>query len=279
MIQSLKIAAIVLSLLLTGCAATVSKSSGNVNKIQVPAASAKKIVMTVKGNQTVSGTSDWKALRDEWRTSMSAAALSAGLGFSYHEADAAPASEAGTLVSIKMNDYRYVSAGSRVAFGIMTGNAFLDADVEFSDLQSRRVVGTRKYSTSSSAWEGAFSAMTNKQVQAVCKEIVDEVTNKSTATNTNMAPAALRSPSAVTTMPTALIYSDEQNTNVPIQMVEHRGGVSSVTVEKIAKNYGCTGNKGAGLITPQGPVEVYRMACDNGKAFLAKCELRQCSAM
>ena len=80
-------------------------------------------------------------------------------------------------------------------------------------------------------------------------------------------------------MPTALIYSDEQNTNAQIQMVEHRGGVSSVTVEKIAKNYGCTGDKGAGLITPQGPVEVYRMACDNGKAFLAKCELRQCSAM
>ena len=56
-------------------------------------------------------------------------------------------------------------------------------------------------------------------------------------------------------------------------------GVSSVTVERMALRATCTGGAGAGLLTPPGPVEVYRMACDDGKAFMARCELRQCKPM
>ena len=56
-------------------------------------------------------------------------------------------------------------------------------------------------------------------------------------------------------------------------------GVSSATVEKMAKQQGCTGGQGAGLITQPGPVEVYRMRCDSGKIFMARCELRQCRQM
>jgi hypothetical protein len=55
--------------------------------------------------------------------------------------------------------------------------------------------------------------------------------------------------------------------------------VSSVTVEKIARRGQCTGGQGAGLVTDPGPVEVYRMQCDNGKVFMARCELRQCRQM
>ena len=95
-------------------------------------------------------------------------------------------------------------------------------------------------------------------------------------------PVTAVAPVEVTVMPaTPLVISNNgaQNTNTKIQMIEFRQGVSSVTVEKLAKKYGCVGGKGAGLITPQGPVEVYRMACDNGRTFMAKCEMRQCSAM
>ncbi len=66
---------------------------------------------------------------------------------------------------------------------------------------------------------------------------------------------------------------------VPIERVPFRAGISSVTVENMAKQHGCTGGQGAGLMTEQGPVEVYRMLCDNGKVFRARCELRQCKAM
>jgi hypothetical protein len=66
---------------------------------------------------------------------------------------------------------------------------------------------------------------------------------------------------------------------VPIERVEFKPGVSSVTVEKMGRQAGCQGGMGAGLMTPPGPVEVYRMRCDGGKVFMARCELRQCRTM
>jgi hypothetical protein len=66
---------------------------------------------------------------------------------------------------------------------------------------------------------------------------------------------------------------------VEVQKVEFRPGISSATVERLAKAQSCKGGLGAGLMTEPGPVEVYRMACDNGKVFLARCELRQCTPM
>lgn len=66
---------------------------------------------------------------------------------------------------------------------------------------------------------------------------------------------------------------------VEIEKVAFRAGISSATVEHLAKRRACTGGLGAGLVTEPGPVEVYRMACDNGKVFMARCELRQCKPM
>jgi hypothetical protein len=64
-----------------------------------------------------------------------------------------------------------------------------------------------------------------------------------------------------------------------VETIPFRTGVSSATVEKMAKEQGCTGGLGAGLITEPGPVEVYRMRCENGRVFMARCELRQCKQM
>lgn len=72
---------------------------------------------------------------------------------------------------------------------------------------------------------------------------------------------------------------DDGNGEVVIQTVDFRPGTSSATVERLAKRFGCTGSTGAGLITEKGPVEVYRMKCDNGTTFMAQCELRQCRPM
>ncbi|HEY8606272.1 MAG TPA: hypothetical protein VIM12_04055 [Noviherbaspirillum sp.] len=66
---------------------------------------------------------------------------------------------------------------------------------------------------------------------------------------------------------------------VTIEKVAFRAGASSATVEKLAKGAGCSGGQGAGLVTEKGPVEVYRMHCDDGRVFLARCELRQCRPM
>jgi PBP1b-binding outer membrane lipoprotein LpoB len=65
----------------------------------------------------------------------------------------------------------------------------------------------------------------------------------------------------------------------PIETIPFHTGVSSATVEKMARDQACSGGQGAGLITQTGPVEVYRMQCDNGKVYMARCEMRQCRQM
>jgi hypothetical protein len=86
-------------------------------------------------------------------------------------------------------------------------------------------------------------------------------------------PAPGAAPSAA--KPAGLVDAD----GTPIQKLPFRLGVSSNTVEKMAKQQACTGGQGAALITETGPVEVYRMQCDNGKVFMARCEMRQCRQM
>jgi hypothetical protein len=84
-------------------------------------------------------------------------------------------------------------------------------------------------------------------------------------------------PPAPVTAPAAPQLVDENG--VAIERIPFKAGVSSATVERMAKLQGCTGGAGAGLVTEPGPVEVYRMLCENGKVFKARCELRQCKPM
>lgn len=88
------------------------------------------------------------------------------------------------------------------------------------------------------------------------------------------APAVVAAPAPVVmTAPAQAVVMAEA------ERLPFRPGVSSVTVENMAKVRGCTGGQGAGLTSPQGPVEMYRMMCSNGQVFAAKCEFRQCTAM
>ena len=91
-----------------------------------------------------------------------------------------------------------------------------------------------------------------------------------------MSAGALASPKPVTAPSGDMRIAFD---GVEIERVAFRTGVSSATVERLARAASCTGGMGAGLITQPGPVEVYRMACDNGKVFLVRCELRQCKPM
>lgn len=67
--------------------------------------------------------------------------------------------------------------------------------------------------------------------------------------------------------------------NGDVQTIRFTTGVSSVSVEKLASQNQCVSAKGAALVTPKGPIEVYRVNCDDGRNFMAKCELRQCQPM
>jgi hypothetical protein len=167
----------VLAALLAGCAATVQSPQESRAAIEVPAAAAKKIVLIVQGSDTAANSSDWEPLRGEWRTAMAAAAAEAGIAFEWRDSLSNLPRGPGTAVVVKVQDYRYLSTGARYGLGAFAGNAFIDADVSYRELPSNRALGSRKVSTSSTAWQGIFSAMTSKQVAAICQEIVNEVKN------------------------------------------------------------------------------------------------------
>jgi hypothetical protein len=162
-------------LLLTGCAANVRRSSDGHAPLAIPGASTKRIVMNVTGSDISTSSTDWEQFKGEWWAAMKA--VTSEVGLSYSARDEAPIrhSESGTLVVVYIDDYRYLSPGARYGFGIMTGNAYIESKVSFRDLQTGEPYGERSYNTSSTAWEGVFSAMTEKQVRAVCEAIVGEI--------------------------------------------------------------------------------------------------------
>ena len=57
----------------------------------------------------------------------------------------------------------------------MTGNAFIDAKIEFRDLKAGALYGERAYNTSSSAVHGVFAAVTPKQIYAIADETLAEI--------------------------------------------------------------------------------------------------------
>ena len=80
-----------------------------------------------------------------------------------------------TLVVVKVRNYKYLTPESRIGLGIFAGNAYVNAEVEFYELPTKKLIGSRIYETSTSAAEGILSATTRKQVLAMSAEIVDEI--------------------------------------------------------------------------------------------------------
>jgi hypothetical protein len=162
---------------LTGCAAAVVKAPTTA-PLRIGPDASKAIVMNVTGSTVATQSADWEQLVGEWRAAMKSEATGIGASFADQEGEPKPTGATGTLVVVNIADYRYLSPGARYGFGIMTGNAFIKSKVQFRDLAAGDLLGERSYDTSSTAWQGIFSAMTEKQVQAICKQIVDEIAHR-----------------------------------------------------------------------------------------------------
>jgi hypothetical protein len=191
----LKLSALVACLLLGGCAATIQKGGSTPATapatgaatatpepaavgVRIPAASATRLVLNVSGSKLSAGSKDWVAFKEEWRAIFREQVTAAGIEFEWQEGDVRPLGQAGTLLSVKVIDYRYVGIGARIMFGIMTGNAFIDAKLHFSDLNDGVMFGEQAYNSSSSAWHGVFAAMTPKQIYAIADEVIRQMKSR-----------------------------------------------------------------------------------------------------
>ncbi|CAN5338664.1 hypothetical protein BH09PSE6_BH09PSE6_18240 [soil metagenome] len=179
LLRRLALPALLLPAVLTfaGCAATVDKNR-DAPPLKVPLDASKNLVFTLTGSQGSTSSSDWEAFKGAWFGACKAQTEQAGAIFASTATPPRPGTGIGTSIVIHVNDYRYLSAGARYGFGFFTGNAFVDSKVQFRDLSSGNLIGERVYNTSSSAWQGVFSAMTEKQLDAICSEIIGEIRAK-----------------------------------------------------------------------------------------------------
>jgi hypothetical protein len=146
-----------------------------VSPLALTSASAKRLVLNMTGPIVVTQAKDWPAFQEEWRATFSDHAKIAGVSFDVQKGDARSMNEAGTLLQVYVNDYRMVGIGSRIAFGIMTGNAYIDAKGTYTNLDDGKVFGERTYNTTSSAWGGVFAKMTPQQVDAIASKVFAEL--------------------------------------------------------------------------------------------------------
>jgi hypothetical protein len=142
--------------------------------LTTPALSAKRLVLNMSGPATVTQSKDWPAFQEEWRATFADHAKEAGVAFDVQRGEARSTGEAGTLLQVYVNDYRMVGIGSRIFFGVMTGNAFIDAKASYTDLNDGKAFGERTYNTTSSAWGGVFAKMTPQQVDAIASKVFGE---------------------------------------------------------------------------------------------------------
>jgi hypothetical protein len=163
-----------LVLMAAGCASTVQKS-GQSAPLPVGAAAANSIVLNMTGSTAATTAKDWNDFKRLWREACTQEAAAVGAVFVMQDGPPKPTGDSGALVIVDIADYRYVSTGARVMLGVMTGNAYINAQVTFRDLKSGDVRANKNYDTTSSAWQGVFSGMTTKQVRAMCREIVGEI--------------------------------------------------------------------------------------------------------
>ena len=183
-----KLTLVAIAFALTGCAATVQKSAPATTStpsatapataqapVRVPEEASTRLVLNLTGSKASTEAKDWVSFKQEWRAIFQQQATAAGVKFDFQDGDAQPNGEPGTLLAVVVNDYRYVGIGARLAFGIMTGNAYLDATLRFRSLRDGTIFGEQTYNTSSSAWHGVFAAMTPKQIYAIADELIREM--------------------------------------------------------------------------------------------------------
>lgn len=169
---SIALSCAVAVLMLSGCAASVK--SGGTQALAIQESAKQNLVVNFQGNSKVEQNEDWPRLKQECNEALQAEATRAGYNLVETKAPG-PQGKEGVGIKINVTNFRYLTPGARYGAGVMVGNAWVNSSADYSDLKSGRLIGTRTYDTTSSAWEGVMSAMTQKQVQAISQQIISDI--------------------------------------------------------------------------------------------------------
>ena len=158
--------------LLSGCAASVK--SGGSPMLPIQATAKQNLRVNFEGNSKVQQNEDWPLLKQEWKEALHAEASAEGYRLAESQLLSLDGKD-GVGIKINVSNFRYITPGARYGAGMMVGNAWVNSSADFLDLKTGRLIGTRTYDTSSSAWEGVMSAMTQEQVEAIARQIIADI--------------------------------------------------------------------------------------------------------
>lgn len=168
----LSLSSVIAISMLSGCAASVK--SGGTETLTIQESAKQNLVVNFQGNSKVQQNEDWPRLKQEWNEALQNEATRAGYSLAETQA-LSPSGKDGVGIKINVTNFRYLTPGARYGAGVMVGNAWVNSSADYSDLKSGRLIGTRTYDTSSSAWEGVMSAMTKEQVEAIAQQIISDI--------------------------------------------------------------------------------------------------------
>lgn len=117
----------------------------------------------------------------------------------------------------------------------------------------------------------AQRAALGKTMEAFLSEFSDAVLSRQGSRPPTSAQTNFRSSEPATSPGTSAKPSQEKATT------EQKFGKYSYEVEKMAKPTGCKGGSGAYLTTNAGPIEGYRIDCESGAVYMARCEYGKCT--
>ncbi|WP_052659274.1 hypothetical protein [Pseudomonas sp. LFM046] len=176
------------AVLLIGCSAN-STEEYPASPLALPSDARTHLIVNFKAGNEVFRNAYWDQFKSAWRAAIQREASIYGYSVTEQVGPITTASDPGLLLIIKVNDFRYVTESEG------TDDAWIDARVIYLDAQTAKEYGEREYDTSSSAWESVDSAMTDAQVQAITKDMLDEIRTAKALPATSQ--AVTPSPSAV----------------------------------------------------------------------------------
>ncbi len=156
------------AVLVTGCA-TDAPEDLSAAPLAIPTDSRTQLIVNFKAGNQVFRNAHWDRFKASWRAAIEKEASSYGYSVTEQVGPITTTSTPGLLLVIKVDDFLYVSDPES------DEDAWVDARVIYLDSQTAKEYGERSYNTNASSWESISAAMTNEQVQALAKRMVDEI--------------------------------------------------------------------------------------------------------
>ena len=160
--------------LLAGCAGEVQTTASS-GELALSKQARRHLLVHLDGSPSAKADPNWHEMEAAVRSQLDRQVFNALYQVTFVGARRTNALQPGLMLEVHISDFNYQEQLPRYFLGPTTSEAWVGTQVSFYDLQSGRPLGNRSYRSSSSGWGGMFSAMSEKQIKAMTKRIVQDI--------------------------------------------------------------------------------------------------------